>query len=356
MAAGSEPDRLRCPVLAPPCQPPSGGDMKTRLGASLQRFVRSAAAAGNRRIQPKSIASERSCCAVSGLIFAGLAVGLMAGCSSSSTPTATGPGASYASAKEFFARGHSANYDHALDTLATLSNADPPNDFTDRARVLRAVILSGELEGFKTLAEAYQKGSDKATDSGVKSEYAGLYRDTLRRAGEISLGFTEAAMQLIKGGQLPKGLTLDAPYPVTLTSISTGTIGKIETGARIGNDEEQDAALGAPGLGIAKVLSAVVGSDQDAVKSKMNSGPVPLDRAKFGLFLTDELATSATLFDRKHIYDPGKYKQLAGIAQGAGQATTLALNESPDPDTEKNLKKLQDQIKAGLKAAQAPAD
>jgi hypothetical protein len=356
MAAGSEPDRPALPGSRAALPAPHPGVMmKTRFGTALPRSERPSAAPGNGQIQPKSIASGRDHFAVCGLVFAGLAVGVMAACSSS-TPTATGPGASYESAKEFFARGHSANYDHALDTLATLSTADPPNDYTDRARVLRAVILSGEFEGFRTLAEAYQKGSDKATDSGVKSEYASLYRDTLRRAGEISLGFTEAAMQLIKGGQVPKGLMLDAPYPVTLASISNATVDKIETGEKIGNDEEQDAALGAPGMGIAKVLSAVVGGDQDAVKSKMNAGPVSLDRAKFGFFLADELATSASLFDKKHIYDPGKYKQLAGIAQGAGQATAAALNESPDPDIEKSLKKLQDQIKAGLKAAEAPAD
>jgi hypothetical protein len=262
---------------------------------------------------------------------------------------------SYESAKDFFAKGHSANYDHALDTLATLSNADPPNDYTDRARVLRAVILSGEFEGYKRLAEAYQKGADKATDSGVKSEYAGLYRDTMRRAGEISLGFAEAALQLTKGEQVPKGLTLDAPYPVTLSSVSSTTLDKIEKGIKIGEDEEQDAALGAPGMGIAKALVEVVGGDQDAAKSKMNAGPVPLDRAKFALFLGNELANSASLFDKKHIYDPGKYRQLAGIAQGAEQASGAALKESPDPDTEKHLKELQDQLKAGLKALQTEA-
>jgi len=262
----------------------------------------------------------------------------------------------YQNAKDFFGRGHSANYEHALDTLATLSSADPPNDYTNRARVLRAIILCGEFEGYKRLAEAYQTGADHTSDSAVKSEYTGLYRDTIRRSGEISLGFTEAAMQLIKGGQVSTGLTLDAPYPATLSSLSTATLDKVEKGVKIEQPEQAEAALGAPGIGIAKALSEVVGRDQDAVKSKMSAGPVPLDNAKFGLFVATELTNSASLFDKKHIYDPGKYKQLAGIAQEAGQATAAALKDSPNPDVEKDLKTMQDQLKAGLKASQAPAE
>jgi hypothetical protein len=328
--------------------------MKTRLAAPSRRSARAGAAPENGPIHLNRVTSRNRHSGVR-LVCTAVALALMVACSSS-TPKVSGPGASYESAKEFFARGHSANYDHALDTLETLSNADPPNDYTNRARVLRAVILSGEFEGYTSLAEAYEKGADKATDSAVRSEYTSLYRDTMRQAGEISLGFAETALQLTKGGQVPKDLTLEAPYPVSLASISSATLDKIEKGVKVGEDEEQDATLGAPGMGIAKMLSAVVGGDQDTVKSKMNAGPVPLDQVKFALFLGNELANSASLFDKKHIYDPGKYKQLAGLAQGVGQATAALLKESPDPDAEKSLKKLQDQIKAGLKAAEAPAE
>lgn len=286
------------------------------------------------------------------LAFATLALALMAGCSSSA-PKLSGPGMSYESAKEFFARGHSANYDHALDTLETLSDADPPNDYTNRARVLRAVIFSGEFEGYKSLAEAYEKGADKATDSGVRSEYSVLYRDNMRRAGEISLGFTETAMQLTKGGEVPQGLTLDAPYPAALPSASSPTLDKVEKGVKIEQDEEQNAAFAAPGMGIAKILSAVVSGDPDAVKSKMNAGAVTLDRAAFALFLGNEVMNGASLFDKKHIYDPGKYQQLTGVAEGMGQAAAAALKESPDPSAEKQLKTLQDQIKADLKTSRS---
>ena len=326
--------------------------MKTRL-AAVSRRSGGPAAPRSTLILNSALRSRHS--HIRRLVIASLALELMAACSSSG-PKVSSPGMAYESAKEFFAKGHSANYDHALDTLATLSTADPPNDYTDRARVLRAVIISGQFEGYKRLAEAYQKGADKATESAVKSEYTGLYRDTLRRAGEISLTFAETAMQLTRRGQVPKGLTLDAPYPVSLASISTVTLDKIEQGGKTEETEQSDAALGAPGMGIAKMLAAVVGGDAEAVKSKLNAGPIPLDSAKFALFLATEVSSGASVFDKKHIHDPGKYKQLLGIAQNVGQASEAALKETPNPDVEKDLKKLQNQLKAGLKALQAPAD
>jgi hypothetical protein len=352
MAGGSEPDRPALPGSGAAVPAPTlGVIMKTCLPMAHRQPARSGLAPRNISIRLNNVTLQYRRSGLGCLIFPGLALILMVGCSSS-TPKLTGPGMSYQNAKDFFSRGHSANYEHALDTLATLSSADPPNEYTDRARVLRAIILSGEFEGYKRLAEAYEKGSDKAREPGVKSEYEGLYRDSSRRAGEISLGFAEAAMRLTKGGQIPKGLTLDAPYPVTLASVSSATLNKVETGEKIGEYEQSEAALGTSGMGIAKALSEVVGADTDTVKSKMNAGPVPLDSAKFGLFLANELASSASLFDKKHIHDPGKYKQLVGLAQDAGQAVEAVLKESPDPDTEKHLKELDEQLKAGLKASQ----
>ncbi|HEY6370114.1 MAG TPA: hypothetical protein VIX37_06025, partial [Candidatus Sulfotelmatobacter sp.] len=58
----------------------------------------------------------------------------------------------------------------------------------------------------------------------------------------------------------------------------------------------------------------------------------------------------ASLYDKKHIGDPGKYKQLIAVVDGLGQAAAAALQQSPDPEAEKRLKTLQDQTKAALKA------
>jgi len=317
--------------------------MKACLDAAAWRLAR-AGGAKNLLNRTSLAGRPRGVCR---LALVTLALAAMTGCQSK--PGLSGPGIAYENAKEFFARGHSANFDHALDTLESLCNADPSNDYTDRARVLRAVILGGEFEGFKALSDAYEKGAASAEDSAIRSEYNSAYRDTMRRASEISFGFAETAMQLTKGGQVPKGLTLEAPYPIGLPTGPSPTLEKIEKGERTDQVEQQDAALAAPSVGVAKVLADILGGDQDAAKSKMTAGPVSLDRAGFALFLASEIMSGAALYDKKHIDDPEKYKQLTGVAEGLGQAAAAALQESPSPDAAKRLKTLQDQTKAAQK-------
>jgi len=284
------------------------------------------------------------------LVLAGAAMALMTVCGPSK-PTLTGPAAVYDKAKQAFAKGQLEDYNKALDSLETLTSADPPNDYTNRARVLRAVICGGEVDGYKKLAEAYGTGADTTKDTALKPEYVRLQRDTMRRGAELALGLGESAMQLTKGGAIPKDLTLEAPYPGVEPPASIPALDKLRQGQKIGQSEEDQAAMDAPRAGVADALAQVVGGDRSAAQAKMSAGPVPLDSGLFALFLAEKVMEGASLYDKKHIYDPGKYKVLLGVADGAAQAAAAALPPNPSPEAAKRLKKLRDDIKAGLKAS-----
>jgi hypothetical protein len=89
--------------------------------------------------------------------------------------------------------------DKALDLTDKLATATPPEDSTDRARVLRAVIFTGELKGAKELAKAYSKGAEKAKSSQTRSAYRSLQHDNLMAAEKAALGLAITAHQ-------PKGI------------------------------------------------------------------------------------------------------------------------------------------------------
>jgi hypothetical protein len=269
-----------------------------------------------------------------------------------STPAAApaGPAGVYERAKQSFAKGQTESYDKALDSLDTLTNADPPNDYTVRARVLRAVILSGQMEGYKTLFEAYGKGAETTKNTDNRAEYTGLHRDTLRRGAELALGLGEVTMQLTKGGTIAKQLSLEAPYPSSEPGDSIPALDRVKQGLKTGRTDQEDAAIEAPRIGVADALAQVVGGDRAKAKSQLSAGPVTLNGADFALFLGEEVATGASLYDKKHINDAGRFKVLTDIANGAAQAAGAALKDSPDPDRAKRLKKLQDRIKAAIKA------
>jgi hypothetical protein len=295
-----------------------------------------------------SAAPDRRLPTICGLVLAVAAVSMMTRCS---TPAAapSGPGGVYDRAKQNFAKGQTESFDKALDSLEALTNADQPSDYAPRARVLRAVILSGEMEGYKTLFEAYGKGADTTKNPQYKAEYTSLYRDTMRRSAELALGLGEVTMQLTKGGAIAKDLSLEAPYPAEPPD-SIPALDHVRQGLQIGRVDEEDAALMAPRIGVADALAEVVHGDHAKAKSQLSAGPVTLNGADFALFLGEQVTTGASLYDKKHINDPGRFKVLTDVASGAVEAASAALKTSPDPDQAKRLKKLQDRIKASVKA------
>src|SRR3974377_2096366 len=70
---------------------------------------------------------------------------LVSACSSPS-PKLTRPARGYAEAEESLKKG---NFDRAVELTDKSANSSPPDEFTERARVLRVIIFSGSGEGYK---------------------------------------------------------------------------------------------------------------------------------------------------------------------------------------------------------------
>lgn len=253
-----------------------------------------------------------------------------------------GAAAIYDNAKQTFAKGH---YDKALEVLDDLNDADPPNAYTDRARVLSAIILSGEVNGYKEVADAYAKGAEKTKDRNDKVEFSRQRTDNILRCSKLALGLGQVTMQLTKGGTLPKELMLEAPYPTSESPVSMPVLNKVRDGLKIGRDDEEQVELDAPRVGVADAIAEALRTDRDKAKSKMNAGPINLDKGDFALYLSNAVLTAASIYDPKHGNDPAKFKTLADIASGSMNIAATSLRSDSDPAKTKRLKTLQAQLK-----------
>lgn len=282
------------------------------------------------------------------LMAVGVAVAAMIACSSGPQQP-TGPAGVYAKAKANFAKSGTAGTDRDLDDLASLANADPANEYTTRARVLRLVILSGQVQGYRILSDAYGKGAQAAKPAALKSQYAALQRDVDRRGAELTLRLGQVVMQLTKGGSVPKDLVLDAPYPNVDVPPTIQTLDNARAGLETGREEQAQAEMLAVRTAVLDALGTMLHVDRVKAQSEMSAGPVEIDPTQFRLFVADQIMAGAVFYDPKHLFDPEHYKLLAGVAQDSLQPVQAALKQSPDPDCAKRMKKLQDQIKSGLK-------
>jgi hypothetical protein len=259
-----------------------------------------------------------------------------------------GAAGAYLDATDMFGR---ARYDRALEFTESVASASPANAYTERARVLRAIILSGQVNGYRELGEAYSKGAEAAKNPRYKAEYQRLRHDNFQYASKLALGLAEVAQQLTQGGTISKELTLEAPYPSVEGPMMIKQLGRVRDGGWIEPGDQEQVALDAPRAGIDDALAEVVRGDRFKAQTRMKAGPVKLDGAEFALFLGHQVLAGASLFDKNHMHDPQKFRVLCGIADQAAKAAGALLKDNPDPDKEKRLKKLEDQIKADAKNA-----
>ena len=257
-----------------------------------------------------------------------------------------GAAGAYLDATDMFKRGR---YDRALEFTESLASASPSNAYTDRACVLRAVILTGQMNGYKELGDAYAKGADATKNQQYKAAYERQRHDDFEYASKLALGLGEVAQHLTAGGALPKELSLEAPYPTIEGPMMISQLDRVRQGGWIEQGDQEQAAVDAPRAGIDDALAEVVRGDRFKAQSLMKAGPVKLDPVDFGIFLGNGILTGATLFDKKHTQDPQKFRVIYALAQSTAKATGDALKASPDPDKEKRLKKLEDDIKAESK-------
>lgn len=281
----------------------------------------------------------------SGLPLVMVSLSLLVGCSSS-PPRPTGNAGIYADATDMFNKGR---FDRALDFTGELANSSSQTDFTDRARVLRAVILSGLVNAYQNLADAYQKGSEKTQNAHLKGEYNRLRHDNLEYWSKTALALGDVGLQLMRGGGIPKQVTLEAPYPATEGPMAVTQLSRVREGGSIESEDQEAATRDAQRKGIDDALAEMVGGDRSKARSELVRGPVKLNGVDFALFLARQLLVGAGAFDRKHMHEPTKFMALYGESQKAVGAALALLKDNPNPDQEKEAKKLQNEVKVALR-------
>lgn len=271
---------------------------------------------------------------------------LASGACTPSAPRPTGPAADYDNLKSAFKSGR---FERTLALTDSVAKASPPSPFSSKALVVRAVTYAGLMQGAKLTGESYQTGANVTKNPRFRTEYNRLSSDSFHAAAQAGMGLAEAAHQLI-GGDLASGdLYLEVPYPSAEAPQQVPQLIKAQEGGWIESDQQEAAAADAMRKGIDDVLASVVSGDRAKAKSELTAGPVKLDPAYFLLFLGTQVKDAAGLYDRKHLRDPQRFKLLMDQATAAVDSGLAQLKKSPDSDTEKRFRKLQDQIKTAIK-------
>jgi hypothetical protein len=160
----------------------------------------------------------------------------------------------------------------------------------------------------------------------------------------------ETAHQLLEGGNVSKELILEAPYPSIEGPLEVTDLGRVREGGWIEPDHQDSAAIDSLNKGIDDALADAVSGDRSKARDVLASGSTKISGLDFALFLGNQLVEAARLFDRKHSSDPLKLRAVCNEGYEAVKAVETLLKDTPDQDKEKQVKKLEDQIKTTLKS------
>jgi hypothetical protein len=252
------------------------------------------------------------------------------------------PTSPYDRAKDAFKSGQ---IDKALELTDKLARTTPSGDYTERARVLRAVIYTGELKSANELAETYGKGEEKAKNPQFEASYRRLHNDNLSAAAKAALNLAETAHQLAPDGTIAKELTLEASYPTNEGPAEIKQLAKVEEGGWIEPDEQESVAANALRQGINDALADAVSGDRAKARQALADGSTKLEGAAFAIFLSKEIADGAVVFNRHHARDPQKLITLCDEGDVTLKAALALLKGTPDKDQQKEVTKLQDKFK-----------
>ena len=258
----------------------------------------------------------------------------------------TGPALEYDDAKAMFKRGR---FERTLEFTDGLASAMPANAFTERACVLRAVVYTGFVQAHKQLADAYEKGVERTKNPRFQGEYGRQRHDNLQYGTRAALGLGEAVHKLTQGGTISKELTLEASYPSVEGPLQVPQLDRVKEGAWIEPEDQEAAMVETQRMGIDDALGEALGADRSKAREALAAGSTKINGVDFALFLGKQMLDGASLYDRKHMRDQQKLKLLCDVADEAARAALAGLKETPNPDKEKEIKKLQDKIKTTLK-------
>lgn len=247
----------------------------------------------------------------------------------------------YGRAKDAFKSG---NLDQALDLTDKLATATPPTDYTERAQMLRAVIYTGEMKSAMELADTYSKGMDTAKNPRFKTEYRRLHNENIERAEKAALAVAETAHQIAPNGEIAKELTLEASFPSTEGPIEVKEFDTVEKGAWLEPDQQEAAAADSLRKGVDEALADAVSGDRAKARQALAGGSVKLTGTATALFLADELAAGAVVFDRHHGRDPQKLLAVCNEGDETVKAALALLKDTPNKDQEKQAKQLEEKF------------
>lgn len=259
-------------------------------------------------------------------------------CSDAPAPAAKGtPPFYWQAAQETFAAG---DYLKTNDHLEQLVKSQ--NEFTDRARPWRLIVLAGLLGANIDVANKFEYGGRENRTN--PAPFRKQTNDSRSMSGNLAMQLLES-WQKFKAAK-PAEVVLDFPFPAGNTA-AVAPLVQVSKGILIAGPDIESARRAAMQRGVVLAVTDAVGAGDDAAKAReiLKTRPAKVPAPVFSQAMASALYEGALTFDSRKLDRPDVMKALCNEA-------LEVLKDVPDSKSKKELAtRIQDTLKRATKKA-----
>jgi hypothetical protein len=237
-------------------------------------------------------------------------------------------------------------FEKALESSGALQTKFPKSEEAAKARLLSIVLLVGQSDGYRSIADAYLAGME------ADPKQYGKLRSTafnyLRKRKSVALTLYQACDRFITRHSPESTYALESTWPVDDSEQGPDLLDEVRDGKEIDSEQQEQVEVVELPKGVARTLARFAGSEQDLAQARttLEQGSVDLVPSGLLVTLTQCLLDNQKLFGREGLSEHKNYALFVAKAAESLKLAHTSLQDSPDEAIQARADELQAQIDA----------
>ena len=266
-----------------------------------------------------------------------------AGCSQESQVDRNTPEYLFSEVKKAVADGR---YEKALDSSGTLQTRFPKSEQAAKARLLNIVLLAGQSDGFRNIADAYLAGME--ADPEQYGKLRSMAFNYHRKRKSVALILYQACDRFLERHSPESTYALESSWPVDDSEQGPDQLEEVRSGTMLDSEQQEEVEVVELPKGIARTLARFLDSGEDLAQARatLDEGSVELVPSRALLTVAQCILDNQKLFGREGLSEVKNYSIFLHQADKALNLTLASLQEHPDEAIQTSA----DQLKAEIDA------
>jgi len=221
-------------------------------------------------------------------------------------------------------------FEKAIESSGALQTKFPKSEQAAKARLLNVVLLVGQSDGYRSIADAYLAGME------ADPEQYGTLRSTAfnyhRKRKSVALALYQACDRFLKRHTPESTYALESSWPVDDSEQGPDQLEEVRSGNLLDSEQQEEVEVVELPKGVARTLARFVGSEEDLAQARTTLEQGSVDLVPSGVLLTVAqcILDNQKLFGREGLSEVKNYSIFLHQADKSLNMALASLEAHPD--------------------------